>query len=73
MVGDAPLDPDRDYKLALTDYLVEGNSGMTAMREVPPDALLYTGNTDREAFEQYIKDHTPLNPRSISRWARSTS
>lgn len=72
-VGDAPLELEREYKLGLTNYLAEGNSGMTLMREVPPDGLLYTGTTDREALEQYIKDHTPLNPKSIARWARITS
>lgn len=72
-IGDQPLDPNRDYKLALTDYLAEGNSGMTIMREVPEDARLYTGNSDREALERYIRDQSPINPKSSTRWVKVTS
>lgn len=73
MVGDAPLDPNRDYTLALTNFLAEGASGMTRMREVMPEQFRYTGYTDRDAFETYIRENTPLNPRITTRWVRVSS
>lgn len=67
-IGDQPLNPDGDYKLAMTNFLSEGNSGMTLMREVPEEAFLYTGTTDREALERYFQNHSPVIWKSQSRW-----
>lgn len=72
-VGDQPLDPARDYTLAMTNFLSEGNSGMTLMREVPEDAFRYTGTTDREALERFVQKHSPINPKSIPRWVSVSS
>jgi 2',3'-cyclic-nucleotide 2'-phosphodiesterase (5'-nucleotidase family) len=72
-VGEAPLDPEKDYTIAMTNFLSEGNSGMTLMREVPSENFRFTGYGDREALEKYVQDHTPLNPKSEARWTRVAS
>jgi 5'-nucleotidase/UDP-sugar diphosphatase len=72
-IGDAPFDPNRDYTLALTNFLAEGQSSMTRMREVTPENFRYTGYTDRDAFEAYIRENTPLDPRIEPRWVRAAS
>lgn len=72
-VGDQPLNPDADYRLAMTNFLSEGNSGMTLMREVPEDAFLYTGVTDREALERYFQKNSPVNWKTQSRWIQVNS
>lgn len=72
-VGDQPLNPAGDYKIAMTNFLSEGNSGMTLMREVPEDAFLYTGTTDREALEHYFQKHSPFTPKNVARWVQVNS
>lgn len=73
LIGGKPLDPAADYTIAMTNFLSEGNSGMTLMREVPNENFRYTGNTDREALERYIAAHSPINPKGESRWVRVSS
>jgi 2',3'-cyclic-nucleotide 2'-phosphodiesterase (5'-nucleotidase family) len=72
-VGGEVLEPNREYTLAMTNFLAEGSSGMTRMREVDSEKFRYTGYTDREALETYVKENTPLNPRITARWVRVTS
>ncbi|HEX7879287.1 MAG TPA: bifunctional UDP-sugar hydrolase/5'-nucleotidase [Candidatus Eisenbacteria bacterium] len=72
-IGDKPLDPEATYTIAMTNFLSEGNSGMTLMREVRTEDFRFTGNTDREALERYIQAHTPINPKGESRWVRVSS
>jgi len=69
-VGGAPLDAAKDYTLAMTNFLSEGNSGMTLMREVPNEDFRFTGYTDKEALEKFIKEHSPINPKGESRWIK---
>ena len=72
-IGDKPLDPAATYTIAMTNFLSEGNSGMTLMREVPNEAFRFTGYTDREALEHFIQAHTPIDPKGESRWVRVSS
>lgn len=70
LVGDQPLDMAKDYTIAMTNFLSEGNSGMTLMREVPSDSFRFNGYTDREALEKYFQEHTPIEWKSQARWTR---
>ncbi len=72
-VGDADLDPAGTYTLAMTNFLSEGNSGMTLMRELNSDDFTFLGYTDREALEKYFMEHTPVTAKSTSRWTRISS
>jgi 5'-nucleotidase / UDP-sugar diphosphatase len=69
-VGDAPFDPNADYRIAMTNFLAEGNSGMSLMREVTDGQIEFIPITDREALERYIQDHTPIDPKGESRWVK---
>ena len=72
-VNGAPLDPQKIYTVAMTNFLQEGNSGMTVMREVPDDSVYATRYSDREALQNYIERHTPIDRRSETRWVRAQS
>jgi len=63
-----PLKSDRMYQLATTDYLMEGNSGLGLLLEVPQEAVAYTGILLREAVIEYIKKNSPLNITIKGRW-----
>lgn len=69
-IGGAPVDPQREYKVALTDYLAEGNSGLWRLREVDPGKKLYTGYIDRQVLSQYIRRLGVLRPANDGRWTR---
>jgi 5'-nucleotidase/UDP-sugar diphosphatase len=70
-IGGAPFDPDKTYRLALTNYLAEGNSGMWRLRDqLKSEDLLYTGYTDLDLLREYIKMKKVLNPKNDGRWVK---
>jgi 2',3'-cyclic-nucleotide 2'-phosphodiesterase (5'-nucleotidase family) len=69
-IGGAPLDTSRIYRVALTDYLAEGNSGLSRLRTLPPEAFLPAGMTDRQALSAYIRNHKVLDVSNDGRWSR---
>jgi len=69
-VGGAPIDTLRTYSVALTDYLAEGNSGMTRLLALPPESFLPAGFTDRQVLAQWLRRQETIEPRNDGRWAR---
>ncbi|MDZ4805675.1 MAG: bifunctional UDP-sugar hydrolase/5'-nucleotidase [Candidatus Eisenbacteria bacterium] len=73
IIGDKPLDPNTEYTVAMNNFLSEGNSGLSLIREVASESFRFTGYTDREALERYVATHSPINPKGESRWVRVSS
>ncbi len=69
-VNGKPLVKDKIYKIAVSAYLAQGNSGMTPLSFLPDNAFTYTGKLVREAVIEYIKKHSPLNIQLDGRWKR---
>jgi 5'-nucleotidase / UDP-sugar diphosphatase len=67
-VGERPVVLDSTYRLITTDYLLEGNSGMTKLATLRNQAAIETGVYMRDAVQEYIKDRSPLNPKLDGRW-----
>jgi 2',3'-cyclic-nucleotide 2'-phosphodiesterase (5'-nucleotidase family) len=67
-IGGEPIEPDRKYRVATTDYLMEGNSGLGLLAEIPPDQVAYTQTLDRAALVRYLEKHSPVSPRPDDRW-----
>jgi 2',3'-cyclic-nucleotide 2'-phosphodiesterase (5'-nucleotidase family) len=63
-----PWDPDRIYKVILTNFLMEGNSGLHFLTSIPPDRVTPTQITTAEAVEHYIVQHSPVRPQLGRRW-----
>lgn len=64
-----PFDPDKTYKLAISDYLAEGNSGYGRLTEISEDHRMNTGIMIRQALQEYITDHNGLKKTSVDdRW-----
>jgi len=63
-----PVENDREYTLAVTDYLAEGNSGYDRLTTIPPEKINYTGLLLRQALIDYIKTHSPVRPETDGRW-----
>ncbi len=69
-IGGQPLDPNKTYLVTTTDYLMEGNSGLTLLKSVPQDEIAYTGILMREAVIEFIHRHSPIRPYTDGRWKR---
>ncbi len=67
-IGDNPLDLQKIYRLAVSDYLAEGNSGFNRLTEVPAEQTNFTGILVRQAIIDYIRKNSPINPQTDGRW-----
>jgi 5'-nucleotidase/UDP-sugar diphosphatase len=67
-VGGQPLDNERLYRVVLTNFLMEGNSGLDFLTSVDEKDVELTQITTAEAVERYIKKHTPLRLKVDGRW-----
>lgn len=66
-IGGEPYDPDKVYKLAVSDYLAEGNSGYDLLTEIDIRYRNNTGILMREALRNYIVEVGP-DAKIDSRW-----
>ena len=64
------LDPEKDYRIVTSDYLMEGNSGLKILLEIPENMRTYPGYMMLDALVNYVKKHTPLAPELDGRWKR---
>lgn len=67
--GDAII-PDKKYRVAMTDYLAEGNSGLSKLEEVREENVARTGIMLRDAVTQYIQKNAPLRIKNDGRWVK---
>ena len=67
-IGGQPWDPDREYDVVITDFLMEGNSGLEFLTSIAADKITPTGVSQAEAVEQYVTRHSPIRPRIDDRW-----
>ncbi len=65
-----PLDAEKIYRVATSQYLAEGNAGMTPLAFLPDEDFTWTKKTIREAVETYVKKHSPLRIEKDGRWVR---
>ena len=70
LINGEPLQADKVYRVVTTDYLMEGNSGLAILKQVPPELIAYTGVLTREAVIEYIKKHSPLRIKITGRWKK---
>lgn len=67
-IGGKPLEPERIYRVATNDYLLEGNSGLEMLKELPRERVAFTGVLVSEAVIQYFKTHSPVKGVLDGRW-----
>lgn len=70
MVGGKPLQNDAEYRVAMTDYLAEGNSGLGRLGEISEENIARTGIMLRDAVSQYIQKNAPLRIKNDGRWVK---
>jgi len=68
-IGGESLDPKKIYRVATTDYIAAGNIGLDILKTVPPGDIYYTNVMGRTMVEDYVREHSPLDPRIDERWS----
>ena len=69
-ISNKPIITDKVYRVATTDYLAEGNSGLSQLAELPEEKVDQTGILLRDAVTQYIQKESPLKIKISGRWQK---
>jgi 5'-nucleotidase len=56
-IGGARIEPDRDYRVTVNDFLAEGGDGFRVFLEGRDRSI---GVTEIQALEEYLKRHSPV-------------
>ena len=67
-IAGEPWDPDRIYRVAVTTFLMEGNSGLEFLTTIPHQDITPTGIKTSDAVEHYITKNSPIRPQLGDRW-----
>ena len=70
LVGGEPWQADKIYRIATSDFLVEGNAGLTLLTRIPESQIIRYETNLRDAIVDYIEKNSPLETRIDDRWRR---
>lgn len=69
-IGGEPWDPNKIYKVTSTDFLMQGNAGLTLLTQVPETDITYHQINLRDAIVHYFKNNSPIKTKLDDRWKR---
>jgi len=69
-IGGQPWDPNKLYKVTTTDFLMQGNAGLTLLTQVPESDIIYHQINLRDAIVNYFKRNSPIKTKIDDRWKR---
>jgi len=69
-IAGEPWDPKKTYKVATTDFLMQGNAGLTLLTQVPEDQITNPQINLRDAIVHYIRKYSPIKTKIDDRWKR---
>jgi 5'-nucleotidase / UDP-sugar diphosphatase len=70
MINGQPWEPNKMYKVATTDFLMQGNAGLTLLTSVPEDQITNYQTNLRDGIVNYIKKNSPVRTKIDDRWKR---
>jgi len=70
-IGGQPWDPKKIYRCTTTDFLMQGNAGLTLLTQVPEDQITYHMINLRDGIVHYFQKHSPVKTKIDDRWKRS--
>ena len=65
-----PWQADKIYRVATTDFLLQGNAGLAMLTKLPDSQITYLESTLRDNIVNYIKNNSPINAKIDDRWDR---
>ncbi len=69
-VGGQTWDPKKIYTCTTTDFLMQGNAGLTLLTQVPEADITYHQINLRDAIVHYFKNNSPVRTKIDDRWKR---
>lgn len=69
-IGGEPWDPEKIYTVATTDFLMQGNAGLTLLTSVPPEDITNNMINLRDSIVRYFRNNSPIRTRIDDRWER---
>ena len=69
-IGGQPWDPNKIYNCATTDFLMQGNAGLTLLTQVPEDQITYHMINLRDGIVSYFRKNSPIRTKIDDRWKR---
>ena len=65
-----PWQADKIYRVATTDFLLQGNAGLAMLTKLPDSQITYLESTLRDNIVNYIKNNSPVSAKIDDRWDR---
>lgn len=69
-IGGEPWKADKIYKVATTDFLLQGNAQLTLLTSIPESQIIRNEINLRDAMVDYFKKYSPVKIKIDDRWAR---
>lgn len=69
-INGKPWDPNKIYRVATTDFLMQGNAGLTLLTQIPDDKQTNYQINLRDSIVRYFKKHSPVKTKIDDRWRR---
>ncbi len=69
-IGGASLEPEKVYRIATTDYLLEGNSGLSMLKDINRTEVDFHGTLLRDAVIDHFIQNSPVDVKLNGRWKK---
>ncbi len=69
-IGGKLWDPNKIYRCTTTDFLMQGNAGLTLLTQVPEDQITNHMINLRDGIVHYFRKHSPIKTKIDDRWKR---
>jgi 5'-nucleotidase / UDP-sugar diphosphatase len=69
-IGGEPWDPNKIYTCTTTDFLMQGNAGLTLLTQVPEENITYHMINLRDGIVNYFRKNSPVKTKIDDRWKR---
>lgn len=70
LIGGEPWQAEKKYKVATTDFLLQGNAGLVMLTKIPEENITRYEKELRDAVVEYIKQNSPVMVEIDNRWSR---
>ncbi|MEA2096671.1 MAG: bifunctional UDP-sugar hydrolase/5'-nucleotidase [Candidatus Cloacimonadota bacterium] len=72
-IGGEPWQADKIYKIATSDFLLQGNAGLALLTKVPESKITRYEQGLRDVIVEYIREKSPVSAVIDDRWERNDS
>lgn len=73
LIGGEPWKADKIYKIATSDFLLQGNAGLALLTKVPESKITRYEQGLRDVIVEYIRENSPVSAVIDDRWKRDDS